>query len=90
MRASNRRWFVSAIAWDRARSSQSPQPLLSDPAQPLDATEAILDAELLSMQHRGVGLEGEDQAANRTSERPAALSAASAIACWMQRNSGAW
>ena len=50
--------------------------LLSDPAQPLDATQKrILDAELLSMQHRGVGLEGEDQAAfNRTSERLAALS----------------
>ena len=50
--------------------------LLSDPAQPLDATQKrILDAELLSMQHRGVGLEGEEQAAfNRTSERLAALS----------------
>ena len=50
--------------------------LKSSPAQPLDSTQRrILDAELLSMQHRGVALRGEEQAEfNRTSERMAALS----------------
>ena len=50
--------------------------LKSSPAQPLDSTQTrILDAELLSMQHRGVGLKGDEQADfNRTSERLAALS----------------
>ncbi len=50
--------------------------LLAHPAQPLDDTQKrILDAELLSMQHRGVGLEGDEQTAfNSTSERLAALS----------------
>ena len=50
--------------------------LQAHPAQPLDSTQRrILEAELLSMQHRGVGLRGEEQEAfNRTSERLAALS----------------
>ena len=50
--------------------------LKSSPAQPLDSTQTrIVDAELLSMQHRGVALRGEQQADfNRTSERMAALS----------------
>ncbi len=50
--------------------------LKSSPAEPLDSTQRrILDAELLSMQHRGVALRGEEQAEfNRTSERMAALS----------------
>ena len=50
--------------------------LKASPAQPLDGTQTrILDAELLSMQHRGVGLRGVEQADfNSTSERLAALS----------------
>ena len=50
--------------------------LKASPAQPLDGTQTrILDAELLSMQHRGVGLRGAEQADfNSTSERLAALS----------------
>ena len=50
--------------------------LKTAPAQTLDGTQSrILDAELLSMQHRGVGLRGDAQADfNKTSERLAALS----------------
>lgn len=50
--------------------------LLEQDSNALDATQArILETELLSMQHRGVGLQGEEQQAfNRTSERLAALS----------------
>ena len=50
--------------------------LKDQPAEPLTPTrERILNAELLSMQNRGVGLDGETQAAfNTASERLAALS----------------
>ena len=50
--------------------------LKDEPAEPLTPTrERILNAELLSMQNRGVGLDGETQAAfNAASERLAALS----------------
>ena len=50
--------------------------LKDQPAEPLTPTrERILNAELLSMQNRGVGLDGETQAAfNAASERLAALS----------------
>jgi len=50
--------------------------LRDQPAEPLTPTrERILNAELLSMQNRGVGLDGEAQAAfNAASERLAALS----------------
>ena len=50
--------------------------LRDQPASPLSATQQrILSAELLSMQQRGVGLNGDEQAAfNAASERLAALS----------------
>ena len=50
--------------------------LRDQPAEPLSAArERILKAELLSMHQRGVGLDGENQAAfNEASERLAALS----------------
>ena len=50
--------------------------LRDQPAEPLSPTrERILSSELLSMQQRGVGLDGEKQAAfNAASERLAALS----------------
>ena len=50
--------------------------LRDEPSEPLSATrQRILDSELLSMQQRGVGLDGEHQKAfNQASERLAALS----------------
>ena len=50
--------------------------LREDPSEPLSATrQRILDSELLSMQQRGVGLDGKNQIAfNQASERLAALS----------------
>ena len=50
--------------------------LRDEPSEPLSATrQRILDSELLSMQQRGVGLDGEHQIAfNQASERLAALS----------------
>jgi len=50
--------------------------LLKNPKAPLDRAQIrILDAELLSMRHRGVGLSGEAQAEfNATSEQLASLS----------------
>ena len=50
--------------------------LQDEPSEPLSATrQRILDSELLSMQQRGVGLDGEHQIAfNQASERLAALS----------------
>ena len=50
--------------------------LQDEPSEPLSATrQRILDSELLSMQQRGVGLDGEHQKAfNQASERLAALS----------------
>ena len=49
--------------------------LRNDPAQPLNQTQLrILDSELQSMKHRGVGLEGSDQQDfNKASERLAEL-----------------
>ena len=50
--------------------------LRDQPSEPLNATrQRILESELLSMQQRGVGLDGEHQTAfNQASERLAALS----------------
>ena len=50
--------------------------LRDQPSEPLNSTrQRILDSELLSMQQRGVGLDGEHQTAfNQASERLAALS----------------
>ena len=50
--------------------------LRDQPSQPLNATrQRILKSELLSMQQRGVGLDGDDQSAfNKASEQLAALS----------------
>ena len=55
---------------------QALRSLLAQDTHTLDATQTrILETELLSMQHRGVGLQGDEQQAfNRTSERLAALS----------------
>ena len=55
---------------------QALRSLLAQDTNTLDATQTrILETELLSMQHRGVGLQGDEQQAfNRTSERLAALS----------------
>ncbi|QNJ05554.1 oligopeptidase A [Synechococcus sp. MEDNS5] len=55
---------------------QALRSLLEQKNNTLDSTQVrILETELLSMQHRGVGLKGDEQQAfNRTSERLAALS----------------
>ena len=55
---------------------QALRSLLEQKNNTLDPTQVrILETELLSMQHRGVGLKGDEQQAfNRTSERLAALS----------------
>ena len=55
---------------------QALESLQQNPSHPLDPTQIrILDAELLSMRHRGVGLSGADQEAfNEASEQLASLS----------------
>ena len=65
--------------------------LRDQPAEPLNPTrERILKAELLSMQNRGVGLDGDEQTAfNAASERLAQLSQpSSATTFWMPPSSG--
>jgi len=64
--------------------------LRDQPSEPLNTTrQRILKSELLSMQHRGVGLDGDDQSAfNKASEQLAALSTSFGNPCWMPPSSG--
>ena len=64
--------------------------LRDQPSDPLNSTrKRILESELLSMQQRGVGLDGDDQSAfNRPANNSPPCPPASAITCWMPPSSG--